>query len=343
MKILICCQVLDKNHAILGFFHRWVLEFSKHFERVDVICLQKGECELPAHVYVHTLGKEDGESNLKYIYRFYANFSKIFFTVRVDFVFFHMGAIFNVLAAPFFFMRKIFGTKFYWWKAHGHINHFGRFALTFVDRVYTSTESGFPILSPKRHIVGQAIDVTQFVLPDKTVERQEKVLYVGRVVPIKRIEDFQDTAFTLHGVFPKLSWHVIGPVGDEAYFKTQEHKRDALDAVSYIHFEGPKIQSELVPLYQKARVFLNTSLTHSMDKTVLEAILCGCIPVTSNKAFASLLTPYGLYASEPTPSEYAKILTHVLKSDTEVLSENLRNTVVGAHSLETFPRRIFNV
>jgi glycosyltransferase involved in cell wall biosynthesis len=342
MKILICCQVIDKNHPILGFFHGWVLEFSKHFKEVHVICLQKGVYDLPPHVFVYSLGKEEGESNLKYSYRFYKYFGKVFFKVRVDFVFFHMGAILTVLAAPFFFVRKFFGTQFYWWKAHGHINWFGRFALTFVDRVYTSTESGFPIRSEKRHIIGQAIDITRFVFP-QSGERAREVIYVGRIVPIKRIEDFIEVARNITTVHPGFVFTVVGPLDDVDYKK----RLDALCAEhglsDKVRFVGSKTQEELVPLYQKASFFLNTSLTNSMDKTVLEAMLCGCIPVTANKAFFRLLSPSALYCEEPSTQRYTDVLMRVIEvQDTASFRKELRESVVKEHSLTTFPLRIFN-
>lgn len=61
---MIVTQKVDVNDPILGFFHRWVEEFAKHFERITVICLQKGEYNLPANVKVFSLGKE--ESNFQF-------------------------------------------------------------------------------------------------------------------------------------------------------------------------------------------------------------------------------------------------------------------------------------
>lgn len=49
MNLLIITQKIDQNDDVLGFFHRWVEEFSKYCELVIVICLQKGEYDLPAH------------------------------------------------------------------------------------------------------------------------------------------------------------------------------------------------------------------------------------------------------------------------------------------------------
>ncbi|MCD5381655.1 MAG: hypothetical protein LR008_03730, partial [Candidatus Pacebacteria bacterium] len=62
MKLLIITQVLDTEHPILGFFHRWVEEFAKHCEQVHVICLQEGRHDLPDNVTVHSLGKESHQT-----------------------------------------------------------------------------------------------------------------------------------------------------------------------------------------------------------------------------------------------------------------------------------------
>ena len=106
MKLLICTQIVDRKHPILGFFHDWIFEFSKHFNEVHVICLQKGTYNFPKNVHIYSLGKEDGENRITYVVRFYRYFWNIFFRVRVDYVFFHMGAIYNILASPFFIIRN---------------------------------------------------------------------------------------------------------------------------------------------------------------------------------------------------------------------------------------------
>lgn len=343
MKLLICTQVVDKNHPILGFFCGWVAAFAQHFAEVHVICLQKGTYILPSNVYVYSLGKEEGENKIKYLFRFYKHFGHIFFRVRVDYVFFHMGAIYNILAAPFFLIRTLYTTKFYWWKAHGHINAVGKCALLFVDRVYTSTASGFAVDTTKRHIVGQAIDTSLFVLPNAETERKKEIIFVGRIMPVKRIEDFIDVAQILIAEDTTLSFTVIGPVGDEAYFQKMQEKCRIASLENHLQFIGAKTQTELVTIYQEARIFLNTSITQSMDKTVLEALLCGCIPVTSNRAFAELLQADGLYIEHASAKQYATVIQSVLHDSQTPLRQKLRDRVIAQHSLMTFFERIFNV
>ncbi|MCA9353483.1 hypothetical protein KC842_01250, partial [Candidatus Nomurabacteria bacterium] len=101
-KILIITQIVDKNDPILGFFHSWILEFAKNFESVIVVCLKKGEYNLPSNVEVLSLGKEEGVSRIKYLTRFY----KYIFSKKnnYDSVFVHMNPIYVILGGVFWKM-----------------------------------------------------------------------------------------------------------------------------------------------------------------------------------------------------------------------------------------------
>ena len=55
MKLLILTQVVDKEDHFLGFFHKWIEEFSKNYENITVICLKKGKYDLPNNIKVLSL------------------------------------------------------------------------------------------------------------------------------------------------------------------------------------------------------------------------------------------------------------------------------------------------
>ncbi len=337
MKLVICAQVVDSEHPILGFFHGWIAAFAERFDTVTVICLEVGVYDLPPNVTVHSLGKERGMSKLGYVFNFYRLFNAAM-CERPNYVFFHMGAIFNVLAAPYYLVRG--STKFLWWKAHGTINWFGRFALLFVDEVVTSTASGFPIATPKRRIIGQAINTDHFSCTGMVARNPLRVIYVGRIAPIKRIEIWLKTIKQVRDSGYDIDPVIIGPYDSEEYTDTLFALCDEYELSSSI-FAGSMTQAELQSAYCRAGIFLNTSLTHSMDKTVLEAMLCGCVPVTSNRAFADLLSADGLYLAQESVDAYAAALKRLMDSDTASLQAILRERVVAQHSLGTFTSRVF--
>ncbi len=89
MRILITTQILDRTDPGLGFFHRWVEVFAAECEAVHVICLKKGEYELPPNVTVTSLGKEEGAGRFMRLIRFYATILR--YRNSYDAVFVHMN------------------------------------------------------------------------------------------------------------------------------------------------------------------------------------------------------------------------------------------------------------
>ena len=348
MKLLITTQTIDKNDPILGFFHGWVEEFAKHFERVDVICLREGVHTLPDNVHVHSLGKENGENKLKYLFRFYKYFYILFFRVRVDYVLFHMGAIYNILAAPFFLIRKIRKTKFFWWKTHGLLNLTGRIALTCVDEVVTAGSKSFNAKTNKVRSVGHAVDTDALLYSEKVSEHTGlKTIAVGRITPIKKNEIAVNViAEYRRTVNDQISLDLYGPVTDAAY-KTKldaEIMRKHLE--TQVTFCGAKTQAEMWSVYSKYDVLIHPSYEAGFDKVVLEAMAAGVIPVTSIQSFEPVLGPLGLYAAPQDVAQYVEMLSRIRNMrDTErsELRKRLRKIVETEHSIGTLSERIFGV
>ena len=98
MKILIVTQVVNTEHPILGFFHRWIEEFAKHYELVHVVCLEEGTHALPANVTIHSLGKETSKNKFLYLLKFYKQIWQL--RGEYDVVFVHMNQLYVVLGYP---------------------------------------------------------------------------------------------------------------------------------------------------------------------------------------------------------------------------------------------------
>jgi len=345
MRLLITTQVVDTEDPILGFFHWWIIEFSKHFDRVDVICLSKGSHNLPSNVFVHSLGKEEGENRFKYIIRFYRFFWNIYVLGHIDFVFFHMGAILNIMAAPFFFVRKLKRTQFLWWKTKGEIDWLGRTALLFVDGVRTGSEESFPIVTAKKKVVGSAVDTDLFALPTSR-DRTTTLLFVGRIMPIKNVEHVIQTTKKLKDGGREVRTRIVGGAENEAYLESLHTLCEELEVRKELTFVGPLNQEALVSEYQNAHFAMNPSDTDSFDKVVIEAMACGSIPLTSNETFRRILAPYCLFVEKGDIEGYANTINTHLSDTTEdrmKLLRELHDIVITEHSLTTLSHRVFDV
>src|SRR3989344_8116257 len=137
MRLLIVTQKVDKKDPILGFFHRWIEEFAKNFEKVTVVCLEKGEYNLPTNVKVLSLGKEERRSKAEYISRFY----RYIWQERKNYgaVFVHMNQEYVLLAGDIW---RLLGKSVYLWRNHAKGNFLTTMAVWLSDKVfYTSPQS----------------------------------------------------------------------------------------------------------------------------------------------------------------------------------------------------------
>lgn len=267
MKLLIVTQAIDQNHPVLGFFVRWVVEFSKHFEHIHVIALSVGEYEFPKNVTVHSLGKElPAESyKLKALFRFFS----IIWKERnsYDAVFVHMNPEYVVLAGWWW---RLTGKKVGLWYTHKSVDLKLRMAEFFANTVFTASKESFRLSSKKLHVMGHGID-TDFFTPDPSVVRGGHMLSVGRLMKTKR----HDLAIRV-AAEANAPLRIAGEGSERERLKTLARELNA-----DVSFLGALTQAKLRNEYRAARSLVHTSETGSLDKVVLEAFACGC-PVQTN-------------------------------------------------------------
>ena len=286
MKLLIITQVVDKKHPVLGFFHRWIEEFAKHVEVLHVICLEEGAHQLPANVHVHSLGKEAGKSRLTYVWRFY----RLTISLRHEYdqVFVHMNQIYVLLGAP---LWRIWGKETGLWYAHGKVSLSLRCAVTMSNLVFTSTSEGLRIETGKKRIVGQGIDTDLFTVIKRNPDDILRLITVGRIAPSKNIDTLLRAAALLRGENIPFHFKIIGVAITE---KEQEYEvyvknlASQLSLDSHVEWVGGVMHEKLPPLLQKSDIFVHDGSTNSLDKTLLEAVLCGCVVVSSNPAYKNI-------------------------------------------------------
>lgn len=286
MKLLIVTQVVDINHPILGFFHRWIIEFAKHCEQVHVIALQVGEYDLPENVSVYSLGKEEGVGRLGRVHRFY----KYIFSLKYDHVFVHMNQVYVLLGG---LLWRALGRRIGLWYVHRKVSFSLQLATLLVDQVFTTSIESFRIDTPKRKLLGHGIDMEQFrSLESKKYSEELRVITTGRVSKTKRIAEIID-AVTLARKDREVSLTIVGGPGAESDIAYVESLKES--ALPYVTFTGPLPHVDLPKILSEHDVFVNLSTTESMDKAVLEALAAELPVVTTNGAFKELLGRSGLY------------------------------------------------
>ncbi len=295
MKLLFITQKIDRNDPVLGFVHRWIEKFSEKFELITVVCLEKGEFALPKNVIVISLGKESVGVRSGLAYFFY----KIFFVVRFlvlifrmkdrdETVFVHMNAEYLALAGWWW---RIKGRKVLMWYNH----KFGSFLLKIsafwaTNILYTSRHA-YSARYTHGRIMPAGIDTDFFKRDASIVREPHSILSLGRIAPVKKIELIIDVVAGLidRGVECRLHIYGAAEPRDAAYYEMIRAKAKDLEQRGLIFFHGAVSPEQTPQIYSKYEVFVNVTQEGSFDKTVLEAMACEMLVVTTNSSFDDIL------------------------------------------------------
>ncbi len=347
MKLLIITQAVDTEDPVLGFFIRWIEEFAKHAERVEVICLKEGKHVLPANVRVHSLGKEKCPPRfaprLVYAFRFYALLWRLRGTY--DAVFVHMNPEYIVLAGLFW---RLSGTRVALWYTHKDVNLKLHLAVFLANAVLTASKESFRLKSAKVRVMGHGID-TQRAIPLHIEEvGVARLITSGRISRVKGLEVLLDAYRTLKDRGTPVTFSIFGaPVtpADKTYEQTLYQRLRVAGEIPEEIFRGAVPHAEMPGRRAHADCFLHASETGSLDKTVLDAIMSGLIPFSSSSAYQELFDGYEALLCYPSGDSTAlaeRIVAFEALSPNRrnEISTTLRARVVQEHSLQALIPRI---
>jgi glycosyltransferase involved in cell wall biosynthesis len=288
MRLLIIAQKVDRKDPVLGFFHRWLEEFSKHLDKVIVVCLQKGEYDLPPNVAVLSLGKEKWQSRAKYVFLLFY-FSIRYFN-RYDAVFVHMGQEY-ILAAGW--LWKLLGKRIYMWR-----NHYAGSALTdvaawFCTKIFCTSRYSYTAKFKKTKFMPVGVD-TEFFHPIPGVTRTPRsILSLGRIAPSKNIHTLISAFEIMKKEGATFTASIYGNAlpADEGYAQglREQVKEAGLESMVSFH---PGVPNKDTPqVYSAHHMFVNLSPNGMYDKTIFEAMACGCFVFVSNDDIKDKIDP----------------------------------------------------
>jgi glycosyltransferase involved in cell wall biosynthesis len=348
MNLLITTQKVDRNDDLLGFFHTWIERLAARFDKVTVVCLEKGEYDLPGNVEVLSLGKKGQVSSLpaelegirparriggyqvlikvKYVWRFYRYIWQ--YRREYDAVLVHMNAEYVVLGGLFW---KLLGKTVYLWYNHQAGKWIARLAMRIADAIFYTSPFAFSARYSKAKQMPAGVDIEVF-RPSGTTERQaDSILFLGRISPVKNVETLIKAAEILDEKGVDFQLRIYGGTTDQAYFGKIKHMAGPLTRKQKLELAGPLPNSKTPPVYQSHSIFVNLTNSGSLDKATLEAMACGCLAVVSNRYFEDIL-PKDFVFKEKDAEDLARKLGQIIAMDSGRAQEVRRANAEFARS-----------
>lgn len=342
MRLLLFNLKTDANDDVLGFTTDWVNALAARFERVSVVTVSAGRLAVAANVDVHSVGKERGYSRPRRAVEFYRVLLGLLLRERFDACFAHMNHRFALLAWP---LLALWHIPIVLWYAHSRIGAGARLAARLANRVVTSTAGGFPIETPKRRIIGQGIDTERFRPAGAGTAHGFKVLSLGRISPIKRIETLIDALSILAKEHPAVDFEaeIAGAPAtreDERYLERLKRQAEVAGLAHRIAFTGRVAHRQAAAKFAAASCFVNLTDTDSLEKALLEAMSCATPVITCVGSFRQVMGDR-LADRWMTPREDPRAVAVRIAELGRMnprarvqLGEQLRDIVVRRHGLE---------
>ena len=343
MHLVVLTQVLDRQDAVLGFFHTWCHLFARHVTRLTVVAQQVGQVDLPDNATVVSLGRERGAGRLGMWWRLTRTLHRLKGKDAPDAILAHMVPRFALSAAP---QARARGIPLYLWYTHKGVDRSLRMAVTLVKKGFTASAESFRLETEETEVVvtGHGVDARHFHFGDDP--RPVDVVAVGRLSPTKGQDELVEALARLD---PVPVTEIAGDVLLEQDVPWREALRRRADEVGAgrITLLGAVPNPAVADVLRRARVLVSTSRTGSVDKAVLEAMATGTLPLTCNESFGPIFGPDLASRLMYAPGDLDQLVTRLdallaLPADeAELLGRRLRTKVLVDHDvLDLIPRLV---
>lgn len=345
MNLLLITQKVDKNDSVLGFFHGWLVEFAKNTQKIVVICLEKGEYDLPQNVSVFSLGKEVNKSKIEYILNFY----KYIFKLRneYDSVFVHMNKEYVILGSLFW---KIWNKKISLWYNHPFGDFIARISVFLSNNVFYTSPQAFTSKYKKSKQMSAGIDTNIFKKIENVEKKKNSLLFLGRISPIKNLDLLINSITSINEHDGNLNLNIFGgPINPSDYSYINNLKNITEKQNRFIKFNEPIANYKTPEIFNEHEVFVNLTPSGSLDKTTLEAMSCETLVLVSNKYFENVLDDnlkdIILFKEMDLNDLINKIkrIVSLDKSEKEKISKEMRKIIIQKHSLSSLIKDVIEI
>jgi alpha-1,3-mannosyltransferase len=161
-----------------------------------------------------------------------------------------------------------------------YFNTITRYTLSKCDAVITVSLHDYKIFKPlcgsSLHQVDNGVEVKKYNYIKKQII-PFSILFVGRIVSNKRVDNLVRTISNLKQDYPACHLHIVGP--DWGAVKEIEQLIKTLNCTQHVTIHSAVTEKELMEKYSTAHVFASASEYESFGITALEALATGTICV----------------------------------------------------------------
>lgn len=277
--------ITQKVHTQDVFILQWIRAFQRLGYRVILLCLDGSG--VPSDIESYSMGKEKGYSRVHQIFLFF----KYLVQLRYDRVFIHLNPVWGLLGSGYWILRRI---SVYLWYTHYVRSASVRVTEWYAQRIFCATEQSvpwrtgvavrsstdpLPSADRKKIVVGHGVDTTFWSGRSNQCSDPHALLVVHRLSRSKRLEITLRALTHLPSVY-RLT--VYGIAAEPDYAEEMERLSVDLGLSSRVTFIGTVAKDQLPSIYAAHRLILNMA-SETIDKTMLEAMTCGCYPVTTRR------------------------------------------------------------
>jgi glycosyltransferase involved in cell wall biosynthesis len=343
MRLLVVNFEMDRLSRTMPWSQQIVNRLAQACEVVVVLTSRVGLYDSPPNVYVEVIPARPFGVPGRLGSQWLVNFQvvRLVRRYRLEVCFVHMAAGWAYRLSPCF---RLLNIPVLVWYAHGTVNEELRRAHKAAIRVVTSTPEGFRIPSNKVRVIGQGVDTELFNIQPRVVDARD-ILSVTRISPRKRIELLLEVIRHIKekaGLRLRLIGTTITPDDQQYEIRLRDRmwRLGLQDSVEFVGF----VPQEFIPYYYRASfLHLNVSQTGSMDKTVIEALACGCPVLTSNDAFFELLKDYPEFIiRDDRPEAIVQQVLVAYSRREQYDPQTLRRLVAGKHDMDSYIQKLLN-
>jgi len=331
---------LDLDNPILATTNLWANEFASHFDSVHVYSTHIGRHEIPANVTVTELGGGTPLKKIVALARLTSVIPRVLLERRNSVVFHHQSPRTAVFPG---FVFRFFGVMQGLWYSHSKKPFSLALGSLIVNKLYSSSLQSLPLRSNKGNFLGHGIDTAE---ANKSfhinLNRENQILFVGRLDPIKRLEECISALGEVDD--PKPTFVAIGPSEKNGQYL---RSLDSLSGELEVEFKSESSISHNLVFGRMAQSQMYfAGMRDSVDKSCLEAAASGCFVITTDIASSQLSSMSQFWAkyfgldSLPVLTDQIRLIQNMQEELREGARLEIQQTSAQMNSASALIRRI---